>query len=227
MYLRSLSSRMWCRFVGVLHTDFGRDFKRSQGNGSAIALGNWVIVDATEGMRWQERSFSSTCDGSYLIILLFWETSYRLALYVSPLLSLYSSLSPPHFSFAPSSMKFMVSSSYYCMYIHIMCMCLCKHIYIYIYNIVNTFSFAYMWVCECLFRADHLILDKLWGHLSLKETDSSLNRHLPPTSLCVGVETCGIFLFSIGMPFDAVIILICFSQPHCLEFLYTIYFELY
>lgn len=111
--------------------------------------------------------------------------------------------------------------------IYTLCACVCVNIYIYIYNIVNTFSFAYMWVCECLFRADHLILDKLWGHLSLKETDSSLNRHLPPTSLCVGVETCGIFLFSIGMPFDAVIILICFSQPHCLEFLYTIYFELY
>lgn len=42
---------MWCRFVGVLHTDFDRDIKRSQGNASAIALGNWVIVDATEGMR--------------------------------------------------------------------------------------------------------------------------------------------------------------------------------
>lgn len=103
---------------------------RSPGHASAIAQGNWVIIDATEGMSWQERSYSSMCDGCYLIILLFWETSCKLALYVSPLLSLYPSLSPPHFLFALPPMKFMISSSYCCIYIHIMCVCLCKHMYI-------------------------------------------------------------------------------------------------
>lgn len=129
MHLRSFSSGMWCRFVGVLLTDFGRVFKRSEGNASSIALGYWLIIDATERMRWQERSISSMCDGCFLIILSFWETSYKLALYISPLLSLYPSLSPPPF-FAPSPMKFTVSSSYCYMCIHIMCICLCKHMYI-------------------------------------------------------------------------------------------------
>lgn len=109
--------------------------------------------------------------------------------------------------------------------VYTLCAYVCVNICI--CNILRTFSFAYMWVCVCLFRVEHLILDKHWGRLSLKETDSSLNRHLPPKRLCAEVELCGIFLFNIGMSFDAVIILICFSQPYCWEFLCTIYFELY
>lgn len=65
MHLISFSSGMWCRFVGVLLTDFGRVFKRSEGNASSIALGYWLIIDATERMRWQERSISSMCDGCF------------------------------------------------------------------------------------------------------------------------------------------------------------------